>query len=336
MSLWVVRIFFLLLCVTGGYAVREVHPDMIGGGPFTGMVIGFGFGGLLIAIDEMLKGFSLRAFSAATFGMMLGSVLAWLVDRSQLFIFAGEATQWLLRLSLFISFGYIGMILAMRGNKEDFYLIIPFVRFSSQSKPENLLLLDTSVIVDGRITDLIEANFLEGVVVVPRFVLKELQQLSDSKDAIKRAKGRRGLDMLNRIQRNSRIEVKIHEADVPEETDVDSKLLKLARLLDARLYTNDFNLGKICELQKVPYVNLNTLSQILKPVILPGEVFSIKIAREGKEKGQGVGYLPDGTMVVVNQATHRVGSSVDIQVLSLHQTGAGVIVFADLKSGDAA
>ena len=336
MSLWVVRIFFLLLCVTGGYAVREVHPDMIGGGPWAGMLIGFGFGGLLIAIDEMLKGFSLRAFSAASFGMMLGALLAWLIDRSQLFIFADEATQWLLRLSLFVCFGYIGMILAMRSNKEDFYLIIPFVRFASQSRSENLLLLDTSVIVDGRIADLIEANFLEGVVVVPRFVLKELHQIADSKDPIKRARGRRGLDMLSRIQRNSRIEVKIHEADVPEEADVDAKLVKLARLLEARLYTNDFNLGKMCELQKVPYVNLSTLAQILKPVILPGEAFSLKIAREGKEKGQGVGYLNDGTMVVVNQAQHLLGQQVDVQVLSLLQTGAGVIVFAELKPAFAA
>jgi uncharacterized protein YacL len=325
-----------MLCTAGGYAVREVHPDMISGGRWAGVMIGFGFGGLLIAIDEMLKGFSLRAFSAATFGMLLGAVLAWLVDRSQLFVFADEATQWLLRLSLFVCFGYIGMILAMRSNKEDFYLIIPFVRFASQSRPENLLLLDTSVIVDGRIADLIEANFLEGVVVVPRFVLKELHQISDSKDAVKRAKGRRGLDMLSRIQRNSRIEVKIHEADVIEESDVDAKLVKLARLLEARLYTNDFNLGKLCELQKVPYVNLNALAQILKPVILPGESFSIKIAREGKEKGQGVGYLNDGTMVVVNQAQHLVGQQVDVQVLSLLQTGAGVIVFAELKPAIAA
>lgn len=325
-----------MLSITGGYAVHQVRPDMFSGGPIAGMMMGFGFGGLLIAIDEMLKGFSLRAFSASTFGMFLGAILAWLVDRSQLFMFASEAGQWILRLCLFIGFGYIGMVLALRSNKEDFYLIIPFVRFASQSKPENLLLLDTSVIVDGRITDLMEANFLEGVVVVPRFVLKELQALADSKDPIKRAKGRRGLDMLNRIQRNSRMEVKIHEADVPEETEVDSKLLKLAHLLNGRLYTNDFNLGKICELQKVPHVNLNTLSQILKPVILPGEIFTIKIAREGKEKGQGVGYLPDGTMVVVNQAQPMLGSTVDVQVLSLHQTGAGVIVFADLKPGDAA
>ncbi len=325
-----------MLCITGGYAVHQVRPDMFSGGPIAGMMMGFGFGGLLIAVDEMLKGFSLRAFSASTFGMFLGAILAWLVDRSQLFMFASEAGQWILRLCLFIGFGYIGMVLALRSNKEDFYLIIPFVRFASQSKPENLLLLDTSVIVDGRITDLMEANFLEGVVVVPRFVLKELQALADSKDPIKRAKGRRGLDMLNRIQRNSRMEVKIHEADVPEETEVDSKLLKLAHLLNGRLYTNDFNLGKICELQKVPHVNLNTLSQILKPVILPGEIFTIKIAREGKEKGQGVGYLPDGTMVVVNQAQPMLGSTVDVQVLSLHQTGAGVIVFADLKPGDAA
>src|SRR5258705_1221185 len=186
------------------------------------MVIGFGFGWLLIAVDEMLKGFSLRAFSAITFGLLLGTAVAMLIDRSGLFQNSDDQQRWLIRLGLFLGFSYIGIILAMRSNKEDFSLIIPYVRFAPQNRPDNLLLLDTSVIIDGRIADLIEAHFLEGLIVVPRFVLKELQQVADSPDPIRRARGRRGLEMLNRIQRNTQNEVKIHDGDFPDEQDTDS------------------------------------------------------------------------------------------------------------------
>jgi hypothetical protein len=202
-SIWVIRILFLAMCTMFGYAISQVRPELLNAGLWwTG--IGFGLGSVLIAIDEMLKGFSLRAFSAATFGLLLGTLMAWMVDNSQLFIYVDEeTTRWLIRLSLFVCFGYLGMVLAMRSNKEDFSLIIPFVRLSPQNKPEDLLLLDTSVIVDGRIADLIEANFLEGTLVVPRFVLKEVQTLADSHDTLKRARGKRGLEVLSRIRTNS-------------------------------------------------------------------------------------------------------------------------------------
>lgn len=331
MTIWVIRILFLSMCTMGGYAISQVRPEWTSH-PVLGLMIGFGFGGLLIAVDEMLKGFSLRAFSATTFGLLLGTAVAALIDRSGLFDNVDdEATRWLVRLGLFLSFSYIGIILAMRSNKEDFSLIIPYVRFAPRNKPDNLLLLDTSVIIDGRIADLIEANFLEGIIVVPRFVLKELQQIADSADAIKRARGRRGLEMLNRIQRNQRNEMKIHDGDFPEEKEVDAKLVRLARNLNAKLFTNDYNLSRIAELQNVSHVNLHEMAKSLRLVLLPGEQLSLRVVREGKDKGQGVGYLPDGTMVVVNNARHLVGQQVDAQVQSMLQTGAGVIVFADLR-----
>jgi len=333
MALWVIRILFLLLCTVAGYAVSQVRAEFVGMAysGVIGMVIGLGFGWLLIAVDEMLKGFSLRAFSATTFGLLLGSVVALLIDRSGLFENTDEMRRWLIRLGLFLSFGYIGIVLAMRSNKEDFSLIIPYVRFTKQNKPDNLLLLDTSVVIDGRIADLIEANFLEGLIVVPRFVLHELQQIADSSDPIKRARGRRGLDMLNRLQRNPRNEVKIHDGDFPDEKEVDAKLVRLARNLGAKLFTNDYNLGKIAELQSVNYVNLHDLPKALRMSLIHGEALSLRVVREGTDEGQGVGYLPDGTMVVVNNAQSAIGHQVEAQVQSLHQTGAGVIVFADLK-----
>src|SRR5271155_2100634 len=192
MALWVIRILFVCLCTVGGYAVSQVRPEFVGSsyGGLLGMVVGFGFGWLMIAIDEMLKGFSLRAFSATTFGLLLGTLVALLVDRSGLFVEYEDltVTRELIRMGLFLSFGYIGIVLAMRSNKEDFSLIIPYVRFRPQNQLDNLILLDTSVIIDGRVADLIEAHFLEGLIVVPRFVLKEIQQIADSTDAIKRAR----------------------------------------------------------------------------------------------------------------------------------------------------
>src|SRR5436305_15049507 len=284
MALCVIRSLFLAMCTVGGYAVSQVRPEFVNT-PMSGVlgsVIGFGFGWLLIAIDEMLNGFSLRAFSATPFGLLMGTVVATLIDHSGLFENAQDMRRWIIRLVLFLRFGYIGIVLAMRINKEDFTLIIPYVRFTKQNKPDNLLLLDTSVVIDGRIADLIEANFLEGLIVVPRFVLKELQQIADSNDPIKRARGRRGLDMLNRLQRNPRNEVKIHDGDFPDEKEVDAKLVRLARNLGAKLFTNDYNLGKIAELQSVNYVNLHDLAKAMRMALVPGEVLSLRVVREGK------------------------------------------------------
>ena len=297
------------------------------------MVIGFGFGGLLIAVDEMLKSFSLRAFSAITFGLLLGTVVALLIEKSGLFDNADAQQHLLIRLGLFLSFGYIGIILAVRSNKEDFSLIIPYVRFSPQNKPDNLLLLDTSVIIDGRIADLIETHFLEGLIIVPRFVLKEIQQVADSRRSHQtRARTARAFEMLNRIQHNTNIEVRIHDGDFPEEKEVDSKLVRLARNLNAKLFTNDYNLAKIAELQKVSCVNLHEIAKSLKVILLPGEILQLKIVREGKDKGQGVGYMPDGTMVVVTNGQSHIGEQIEAQVQSLLQTGAGIIVFAEVKT----
>jgi uncharacterized protein YacL len=332
--LWAIRLLFSGLCCAAGYAVSQVRPEFVGlsHSGVVGIFIGLGFGWLLIAIDEMLKSFSLRAFSAVTFGLLLGMCVAMLIDNSGLFENAEPEQHWLIRLGLFLGFGYIGIILAMRSNKEDFSLIIPYVRFRPQSQPDSLILLDTSVIIDGRVADLIEAHFLEGLIVVPRFVLKEIQQIADSSDAIKRARGRRGLEMLNRIQRNTETEVRIHEGDFPEEKEVDAKLIRLARNLNARLYTNDYNLAKIAELQKVNHVNLHEVAKCLKVILLPGEILRLKIVREGKDKGQGIGYMPDGTMVVVHNGHSHIGEQVEAEVQSLLQTGAGVIVFAEMKT----
>jgi len=331
-QLWPIRVLFLSLCVIAGFAISQAEWFVgVAHSGLLGMAVGFGFGGLLIAVDEMLKGFSLRAFSSTTFGLLLGSLVALLVDHSGLFEDAVPNTRQLIRIALFVSFGYIGMVLAMRSNKEDFSLIIPYVRFAPQNKPDNLLLLDTSVIIDGRIADLIETHLVEGLIVVPRFVLLELQQIADSADDIKRSRGRRGFEMLNRLRQNTKMEVRIHDGDFPDEKSVDAKLVRLARNLNAKLFTSDANLAKVAALQNVLTVNLREIALLMKAALVPGELVHLKLVREGRDKGQGIGYLPDGTMVIVTNGQPLVGQQVEAQVQSTVQTGAGVLVFAEVK-----
>jgi uncharacterized protein YacL len=327
-SLWTLRLLFLALCTAAGYAVSQNSEFIDHGG--LGLIIGFGLGWLVIAVDEMTKGLSIRTFSAAGFGLATGALIAWLVEQSHIFTWAEEKTQWVIRLAMFLGFSYIGMILAMRSNKEDFTLVIPFVRFTPRSAPKLPLLLDTSIIIDGRIIDVLPTHALDGILIVPRFVLKELQQVADSSDPIKRGKGRRGLDILTRLQEERKFELKIHEAEIPGEDGVDAKLLALAKHLEAKLLTNDYNLSKLAELQNVPCVNFNELASVLKPVLLPGDRFNVRIVREGRERGQGVGFMPDGTMIVVAGAQSLIGQDRDVQVVNVLQTGAGKMVFAEL------
>jgi uncharacterized protein YacL len=235
-----------------------------------------------------------------------------------------------LQIALILVFCYLGMVIAMRG-KDEFNLIIPYVKFVRQDEREDVVLLDTSVIIDGRIADILDTKFVEGRVVIPRFVLRELQQIADSQDALKRNRGRRGLDILNRLQKNARLNVKIQEEDFPEIKDVDAKLVKLAQLLSGKVVTNDFNLNKIAELQGVTVLNINELANALRPVVLPGEAMEVRISKEGKEYNQGVGYLDDGTMVVVDNTRHLIGQMAKVSVTSVLQTSAGRMIFARLE-----
>lgn len=193
---------------------------------------------------------------------------------------------------------------------------------------ESLKILDTSVIIDGRIADIIETRFIEGILIVPKFVLDELQQIADSSDSVKRSRGRRGLDVLNRLKKDKETYLRITDQDFSEIQDVDSKLIKLAKNLDAKIITNDFNLYKVAELQGVPVLNLNLLANALKPVVLPGENMKIVVIKEGKDPGQGIGYLDDGTMVVVDSGKKYVGEEVFVTVTSVLQTPAGRMIFA--------
>jgi uncharacterized protein YacL len=192
-------------------------------------------------------------------------------------------------------------------------------------------ILDTSVIIDGRIFDICQTGFVEGTLVIPNFVLEELRHIADSSDALKRNRGRRGLDVLNKIQKELNIEVQIYEKDFPEISEVDSKLLKLAQVLNGKVITNDYNLNKVAEFQGVPVLNINELANAVKPVVLPGEEMKIQIIKDGKESGQGVAYLDDGTMIVVEGGRKHIGETKDVVVTSVLQTAAGRMIFAKQK-----
>ncbi|MGD6968825.1 PIN/TRAM domain-containing protein [Rossellomorea vietnamensis] len=198
--------------------------------------------------------------------------------------------------------------------------------------PEKTLkILDTSVIIDGRIADICQTGFLEGIVVIPQFVLEELQHIADSSDALKRNRGRRGLDILNRIQKELPIEVQIYEGDFEEIQEVDSKLVKLAKITNGIVVTNDFNLNKVCDLQSVQVLNINDLANAVKPVVLPGEELRVQVIKDGKEQKQGIAYLDDGTMIVVEEGRNYIGKSIEVLVTSVLQTSAGRMIFAKPK-----
>ena len=229
--------------------------------------------------------------------------------------------------------GALGVTVAL-ARKEDIISVftgIPRMRLL-RGQSVGGKILDTSVIVDGRIADICKTGFIEGEIIIPRFVLKELQQVADSQDPLKRNRGRRGLDILNKIRKEKKVNVRIVDRDFPDIKDVDAKLIKLAKAIGARVITNDFNLNKIAELEGVEVLNINELSNALKPYVLPGEELRVQIIREGKEADQGVGYLDDGTMVVVEEGKRHINAVVDTVVTSVLQTPAGRMIFARLKS----
>lgn len=331
MTLLFVRIFFVILSTVVGFFISTyiVSPGSKNGliGALSGLLASI----VLILFERGMRKVSIRNLSAAVFGLIFGLFMSWVLISAIKLIPMDAETFSIIQIILTLMFCYLGMVIAMRG-KDEFNLIIPYVKFTRQDERDDIILLDTSVIIDGRISDICATKFIEGRLVVPRFVLKELQHIADSGDVLKRNRGRRGLDILNKIQKNSDIDVKIEEADFPEIQDVDAKLVKLAKVLGAKIFTNDFNLNKIAQLQGVVVLNVNELANALKPVVLPGEVLEAKIVKEGKEFNQGIAYLEDGTMIVADNTRNLIGHTVRVLVTSVLQTSAGRMIFAKLEN----
>jgi len=324
------RVLFVTFCGAIGSLISGELQDST----MPGLLIGLLAGLIIVLIDRLLKGISLRAFSSATFGLLLGLIFANLLAASEVLRFQPETTQWVVRLIVYSTFAYLGMMLAMRSNRDEFSLIIPYVRFTRETMEHESLVLDTSVIIDGRIADLCTTGFISRSLIVPRFVLSELQALADSREPMKRDRGRRGLDILNQLQNSREIELTIHESESGE-GPADERLVRTAKLLQARLLTNDNALGQVARLQQVPTLNLNDLARTLRPTVAAGDELELQLVKEGREVHQAVGYLPDGTLIVVNHARAKIGTSAKIVVSSALQTAGGRLIFAELKDSTA-
>ncbi len=321
--LFILRIAIFSIFVLSGYLLGLKYGFLI-----WGTIFGVALGVLAFLTEVVFKKISLGTVIGGIFGLSIGLLFANLLLfplRSIIYEDFGTVSFVLNAL-----LGYGGLLLGLKRGK-GLTISGIFRLFRGQGVEENLKILDTSVIIDGRIADVCEAGFLEGVFILPQFILQELQYIADSPDSLKRARGRRGLDILHRIQKMSRITVRIVDEDFPKIKEVDAKLVALARVLDAKVITNDFNLNKVAELQGVSVLNINELANALKPVVLPGETMKVFVIKEGKEYNQGVAYLDDGTMVVVENARKFIGKNVDVTVTSVLQTTAGRMIFSKTK-----
>lgn len=339
----VLRVGFVLSLIAVGWSL--VSDESYATGLFANqrdlIVIGFaGLSLIIIALDIFVPRKSLSAISGLFFGLVVGMVVAYglslivnlLIEAN---INRGDLTDSsisvisTIKLALGVVCCYLAVSFILQ-TKDDIRFIIPYVEFSKETKGAKPLVLDTSVIVDGRIADISNTHIIESELIVPRFVLLELQTIADSSDKLKRARGRRGLDMLNKLQSNEKIDIHILET-VPERSaenaGVDEMLVDLALQLNGKVVTNDYNLNKIAQLRGVTVININDLANALKPVVLPGEMMAVKIIKPGEESGQGVGYLEDGTMVVAEGARDQVGHTVDLTITSVLQTSAGRMIF---------
>jgi uncharacterized protein YacL len=330
MTLLMLRVVFLILSALGSWTISQLDPEWARH-PLIALAVGLGGGAAVIGIDLVTKSFSLRGLSAITFGLFTGTVISYFVGNSVLFSKVDPQTNLVAQIILFLVCTYLAMVIALRG-KDEFNLVIPYIKFTRENKPERLVLLDTNVIIDGRIQEVCESGFLDAVLIVPRFILNELQYIADAGDETKRTRGRRGLEVLKTLQRNPHVEIKIHDNEVPHVKEVDGKLVHLAMVLPAEIVTNDYNLARVAELQHVRVLNLNELAKALRPVVLPGEKLQVRLVKEGREAQQAVGYLDDGTMIVVNRARRLLGQEVDVVIERVLHTSAGRMVFAEVMS----
>ncbi len=323
----IIRLIFTGILVASGYVLKPIN-----GSPWLSAAVGAVIAICIILFERRIRRASLKTLIGAAIGSIMGIVGAFLIgsliSRQESPAVAAEVKTFL-TLALTFFMAYVGL---MVGAAKGDYLELSALGgiLTDKTSRRDLKILDTSVIIDGRIADVAETGFLTGSLIIPQFILRELQQVADSPDSSKRQRGRRGLDMLNRLQNNSSLDIQIVETDFPAVREVDLKLIELGKQLDAVIVTNDFNLNKVSQLRGVSVLNINELANALKPVVLPGEAMRVFILKEGKEYNQGVAYLDDGTMVVVDNARRLIGKNADIAVTSVLQTTAGKMIFGRL------
>lgn len=336
MALIILRCVFVL--VAAGLSVSfirsgvipENHPELVyvvlGGLVFVALAV--------ITLDVSVRRKRLDTITAIYFGMLVGLFMTYILSIALVPFSSLDAIRNPVQLVMGAVLCYVCISLLMQ-TKDDFRFIIPYVEFAKEVKGLKPCIVDTSVVIDGRIADVIETGVIDGQLIMPKFVIGELQGIADSSDRLRRGRGRRGLDILNRLRNNPDIEMVIYDRDLPEFAglSVDLKLVALAKHLQGKLITNDYNLNKVARLQGVPVINLNDLANSLKPVFMPGERIDVRIVKAGEEQGQGVGYLEDGTMVVIESGREHINQTMPITVTSVLQTSAGRMVFGKIENG---
>jgi uncharacterized protein YacL len=321
MGLWIFRAVVIALITVTGF----LYP------PFTlGREMGAGaaliLGIVIMILETRIRRVQFKTLWSAAAGLLLGIFLGWMLGSIYRSVVRTPEMATFVRVFFLVIMPYIGLQIGI--HKSEWLNPSHIIRlFKSREPGRSRKILDTSVIIDGRIADLCDTAFIEGELVVPQFILKELQLIADSPDALKRQRGRRGLDVLNHLQKSSQVNIVVSDLDFPEVRDVDSKIIECAKALEAKIITNDFNLNKVARIHGIPVLNINELANALRPVVLPGESMQVFILKEGKEKDQGVAYLDDGTMVVVDNSRRMIGQTINIMVTSVLQTTVGKMIF---------
>ena len=318
LDLIAVRVIFVLVVTASAFFLRPFHSES-----WIAATGGLALGILIILFELRLEKVSLTRLMGAAFGSILGVVGALVIS----LVLSKAALDPFIAVAVLLLMAYVGLVVGAKKGDMLNLAALGGVFGGEKSSKKTFKILDTSVIIDGRIADIAETGFLDGVLVIPQFVLRELQLVADSADSMKRNRGRRGLDILQRIQKMAHLHVQIVEEDFPHVREVDMKLIELAKVFDCKVVTNDFNLNKVAQLHGVNVLNINELANALKPIVLPGETMRVFILKEGKEYNQGVAYLDDGTMVVVDNAKKMISKTIDISVTSVLQTTAGKMIF---------
>jgi uncharacterized protein YacL len=314
--------------ISGYFILKEIFANNLWA--LLGAVLGIGFGYVILKLEERLKDIPLKIIFGSLLGTTISLIVADLfISRLLLALIKDIPITLPIYILFYFVMGYIGFRIGKEKSKTLDLSKVPLL--DRMENDEDVKILDTSTIIDGRIADICETGFIEGTFVIPQFVLYEIQHIADHSDTVKRTRGRRGLDVLHRLQKQTYVKVKIVDYDFPKLKDVDTKLIALAKKLTGKILTNDYNLNKVAELQGIEVLNMNQLAASLRPAMLPGEQMNVKMLKEGKEHGQGIGYLDDGTMVVVDDAKKLLGKSVDVVVTSVLQTTSGRMIFAKLK-----
>ncbi len=328
MSIIIQLLLVAVTTVSSYFIIKEIFNSSFLG--LFGAICGLAFGYVILKVEEKLKDIPLKIIFGSLAGLLVSLLVANLfISRLLLTIIKDIPITLPIYILIYIVLGYLGFRIGEQKSHTLDLSKIPL--FERMEESEHAKILDTSTIIDGRIADICETGFIEGTFIIPQFVLYEVQHIADHQDPVKKTRGRRGLDVLHRLQKQSFVKIKIVDVDFPKLKDVDTKLIALAKKTGAKIVTNDYNLNKVAELQGIEVLNMNQLATALRPAILPGEQMAIRILKEGKEYGQGIGYLDDGTMVVVDDARKLLGKSVDVVVTSVLQTTSGRMIFAKLR-----